>query len=1436
MVSEESEVVKVLRKCFRGDQYTRYGILLANALGRAKAHCQKDPERPSPVVGFEATIPTTDDRPIVARPRKLNEVQRVFLKQKIRQMRRRGQLEDATGEYSSALVLVPYHDRIKAFTDRYGDRALEEMAKPEHEKEVCTFYRLTQDLRDLNNKTIADLYPLPRIDYLLDQVKKGTSHFSIGDLHDAFWCVPLAKEDRHKTAFRTPYDHVQSTVMVQGAKNSANKWARIAAHAFSSMATDEAIVYQDDVLGHSLTFEEHYRTLNKVYDCLENMGLTLKLAKCHFDYPEIEFLGHFLDKDGKYPSRKAVEAILDLAYPCNDQTEVRSFVGMTLYYKQYIKDYASIVAPLHDLTRKGVDVKAKWGKEHEEAVDKLKEMLTQAPCLMPIDNAKPFQIRCDACRRGRGLGAILLQPVDDAMTVWAPVAYWSKLLRGPERDYAPVELECKCLHDCILHWDVYLQNARLFTVYTDHNALTYMVKGQTATNNGRLMRYLMDLMGYNMELYYKDGKYHVDADAVSRLFRRGETPVYSTADDLEDDKGVPTEEEVMWVKDQEVKKNRRMAKAMERKKAKAEEEQQRIIDEVIRGPDVCIDEEGNERRPLPEGEMAQKRRRELVSCAIKTRMKVEGEEAATVAPGWAKRLRQRVRSGAYDERRATQAYRDDTDTAPLSEVEEELVRLKRPGYSRLRVLESTIPKAGWGLFTRRVIERGSQICSYGGHRVTAEQRADPDYDTTYVFSYWTAKGEEVWVDAKDAYCSYGRYANDPRDEAKTNAKIVRRGNRIILVATAEILPGEEILIDYGYEYWLDKLGTLTPLQAEEVRQEEERRQRRSKEGGQEVPPVEEDIQPSEQGKVAAEESSPPRPKVPILVEGESEPSLREAARSGDDRRRLAEKVRRAADKQDERRLDRYVFDGVLQCHELAEELQYLVGKKYIDDENGVLYQVDRVLFSESARAVVGYRKAVDGRIYAYDDDPFHVYGSMGILQLTELYEVDQEGEQVSWPQNSADWSVLQEADSSLRDIRAKGRTTGGQEWTEGTDTFRMFKIEGEDVLFRKNLLKDRLVWQKMVPESLQGRVMKMFHEGHGHPNGRRALETMRLHYYWEDHRAQFMDHCRDCISCQLRNAYTRRPKVPVQEYPEVLAAMGRVHMDLTGPLVTTKDGHEYILVVKDFKTKFVWLFPLRNKDAEGIADILVSEIFCQWGAPDMLVSDRGREFTNRLNKRISRLFRVNRISTTPYNPRANGLVEQHNGTLKSQLYHFVDVKQDDWDVFLPTVQLMYNSTVNSSTGYTPNYMMYGREFHIPDVVLPLDEPSGDVDADEDWVDRLTDTLGKAWSVVMKQDTSTKISEGVVATEVNAESNRVKLRSRIPHYTEYKVGDKFFRKRNPVRSFRSVTEKRRYKLTAKLQARFDGPYIVKERVNAVVYVANIGGEDIRIHAVNMKPAH
>ena len=151
-------------------------------------------------------------------------------------------------------------------------------------------------------------------------------------------------------------------------------------------------------------------------------------------------------------------------------------------------------------------------------------------------------------------------------------------------------------------------------------------------------------------------------------------------------------------------------------------------------------------------------------------------------------------------------------------------------------------------------------------------------------------------------------------------------------------------------------------------------------------------------------------------------------------------------------------------------------------------------------------------------------------------------------------------------------------------------------------------------------------------------------------------------------------------------------------------------------------------------------------------------------------------------------------------------------------------------------MMYGREVHIPDVVTPSGDPAEGMDADEDWVESLISALRTAWSVVMKQDVEMKAPEGIAALEVNMASNQVRLKSRIPQYKEYQIGDRFFRKRNPVRTFRSKSEKRKYKLSAKLQARWDGPYIVKERVNAVVYLASIGGEDIGVHAVNMKPAH
>ena len=112
------------------------------------------------------------------------------------------------------------------------------------------------------------------------------------------------------------------------------------------------------------------------------------------------------------------------------------------------------------------------------------------------------------------------------------MSYWSKALSRTEREYSATEVECKALHDALLRYDVYLKCCTKLKCVTDHNALTYLVATGNQLNNGRLMRYLMDIMDFNFELVYKEGKKHLDADAVSRLLRHGHELEFLTADDL----------------------------------------------------------------------------------------------------------------------------------------------------------------------------------------------------------------------------------------------------------------------------------------------------------------------------------------------------------------------------------------------------------------------------------------------------------------------------------------------------------------------------------------------------------------------------------------------------------------------------------------------------------------------------------------------------------------------------------------------------------------------------------------------------------------------------------------------------------------------------------------------------------------------------------------
>jgi len=245
---------------------------------------------------------------------------------------------------------------------------------------------------------------------------------------------------------------------------------------------------------------------------------------------------------------------------------------------------------------------------------------------------------------------------------------------------------------------------------------------------------------------------------------------------------------------------------------------------------------------------------------------------------------------------------------------------------------------------------------------------------------------------------------------------------------------------------------------------------------------------------------------------------------------------------------------------------------------------------------------------------------------------------------------------------------------------------------------------------------------------------------------------------------------------------------------------------------------------DEVALAFVNEFICQAGVPDRVVSDKGNEFVNRVMKRVCQILRINKISTTPYNPRSDGFVENHNKTLKDQLYHYIDtLKQDDWDTYLPVVQLMYNSTVSASTGYSPMLLMTGREGRLPSLTHMAKE---ELEMRDGSVESMF--VGKMIASMRAYQDDAVLNSGKLTVR-----NQLKIRKPLK-FVEYEVGQEILRVRRPLSSFKSTSDEEEWKITMKLLERYEGPYKIIRKINPVLYDINVEGVEVRAHAVNMKP--
>ena len=370
--------------------------------------------------------------------------------------------------------------------------------------------RLCTDFRALNQITVKNRYPLPRIEDLQDCLQKAKV-FSKIDLTSGYWQIPIRQEDQRKTAFRTRYGHYEWKVMPFGLCNAPATFQRMMNDVFRDLLDVCLVIYLDDILIFSESEEQHETHLRQVLQRLRQHRLVAKPKKCVFGRKRVEFLGYVIEDGILQMENSKVEAINNWPTPFKCLKDIRSFLGSASYYRKFIPKFASIAAPLSDALRK--EQEFAWNAEMDAAVKKLKKAMTSAPVLRIADPNKKFVVKTDASHTA--VGAVLEQYDEDGHL--HPVAYLSVKLRAGQRHYEVRDLELLAIVQALKTWRSYLHGQKV-EVHTDHMALESILKrDMDPALKSRTLRAMEYLQAFDLEIRRIPGPKNVVADALSRI-------------------------------------------------------------------------------------------------------------------------------------------------------------------------------------------------------------------------------------------------------------------------------------------------------------------------------------------------------------------------------------------------------------------------------------------------------------------------------------------------------------------------------------------------------------------------------------------------------------------------------------------------------------------------------------------------------------------------------------------------------------------------------------------------------------------------------------------------------------------------------------------------------------------------------------------------------
>ena len=412
--------------------------------------------------------------------------------------------------------------------------------------------------------------------------------------------------------------------------------------------------------------------------------------------------------------------------------------------------------------------------------------------------------------------------------------------------------------------------------------------------------------------------------------------------------------------------------------------------------------------------------------------------------------------------------------------------------------------------------------------------------------------------------------------------------------------------------------------------------------------------------------------------------------------------------------------------------------------------------------------------------------------------------------SQAEYRDLQMADETLSKTREKASERTFHNCKGGGQVRYLFKNK---LLYREFEFPNRKQsYQLVVPKTCREAVLKIAHESlmAGHLGIRKTRDRALAEFYWPGVCSEVSRYCRSCDICQRTMPKGKVQKVPLGEMPLIETPFKRVAVDLVGPIEPMTDRkNRYILVMVDYATRYPEAVALPGIETERVAEALV-DMFSRLGIPEEMLTDMGSQFTSKMMAEVSRLLSLRQLTTTPYHPMCNGLVEKFNGTLKRMIKRMCSERPKDWDKYINAALFAYREVPQESLGFSPFELLYGRTVRGPLSILK-----------ELWSGEVNDV-----EVKLTYQYVIDLRERLEETCKMAQDELSKAKSRQKIYYNKRAKDRSFPIGAKVLVLLPVSHN-------KLLLQWKGPFEVIKVMNKVDYRINMKGKEKTFHANMLK---